>query len=72
MKIINVIGLVFLSAGVLIISGWSLYKMMLAIDVSPVIKWGIVSIVIGIIIILISLINERSKESKNKIKRKIF
>jgi|AntAceMinimDraft_8_1070364.scaffolds.fasta_scaffold212979_2 tetrahydromethanopterin S-methyltransferase subunit E len=66
MKIINVIGLVFLSAGVLIISGWSLYKMMLAIDVSPVIKWGIVSIVIGIIIILISLINERSKESKNK------
>ena len=66
MKIINVIGLVFLSAGVLIISGWSLYKMMLAIDVSPVIKWGIVSIVIGIIIILISLINERTKESKNK------
>lgn len=66
MKIINVIGLIFFSAGTLVILGWSLYKMMLAIDVSPVIKWGIVSIVIGIIIILISLIKERSKENKEK------
>lgn len=66
MKTVNVIGLIFFFGGLLAIFAWILYDLILSVDISPVIKWSIVSIFIGIIIILISLIKERSKDLKDK------
>lgn len=66
MKTINFIGLIFFFGGFLVIFVWILYDLILSVDISPVIKWSIVSIFTGVIIILISLIKERSKDLKSK------
>jgi tetrahydromethanopterin S-methyltransferase subunit E len=66
MKIFNIVGLTFFLGGLLSIFVWLLYDLVLSVDIPPAIKWGLISIIIGVIVILISLIKERSKENKEK------
>ena len=68
MKPLNIIGLIFFAAGGLVLIGFALYEFIESIlqdaGVPTIITLGIVSIVLGVIIILISLIIERIKDNK--------
>ncbi len=70
MKPLNVIGLIILSAGALILAGFGLYKLVGVFlkdsTIPAIIKWGIVGVVLGVVIILISLIVERIKDSNGE------
>ncbi len=65
MKVFNILGLTILSAGVLGLFGFVLYKFFQDIEVHSIVKWGIVAIILGAVIILISFISERVKEKKH-------
>jgi len=62
MKPLNVLGLTIFFIGLLVITGFGLYKFFEDSTISIVIRLGIVAIILGVIIILISLIKERLKE----------
>ncbi len=62
MKPLNVLGLTIFSIGLLVITGFGLYKFFEDSTISIVIRLGIVATILGVIIILISLIKERLKE----------
>ncbi len=62
MKPLNVLGLTLFFAGSVILAGFGLYKFFEDSTVPAVVRWGIVAVILGVIIILISLIKERSKE----------
>jgi len=70
MKPLNVIGLAIFSAGALILAGFGLYKLVGVFlkdsTIPAIIKWGIVGVVLGVVIILISLIVERIKDSNEE------
>jgi len=70
MKPFNVIGLIILSASALVLVGFGLYKLAGAFlkdsTIPAIIRWGIAGIVLGVVIILISLIFERIKDSKRE------
>ena len=59
----NLAGLVVFAIGALAIAGYGFYQFigefLLAAEIPFVIKWGLVAIILGVIIILISLIFER-------------
>lgn len=61
-KPLNILGLIIFSAGVLALVGFGLYEFFEDSTVPIVVRWGIIAIILGVIIILISLIRERSKE----------
>jgi len=62
MKPLNIFGLIVFSAGVLILIGFGLYKFFEDSTVPIIVRWGIIAVILGIVIILISLIVERIKE----------
>ena len=62
MKGLNILGLIIFFAGLLAIFGYGLYKFFEDTSVPIVIRFGIIAIILGIIIILISLIKERLNE----------
>ena len=64
MKPLNILGLVIFSTGVLILAGFGLYEFFKDIEVPQIVKWGIIIVIFGVIILLISLISERLKEKK--------
>ena len=64
MKPLNILGLIIFSAGILTLTGFGLYKFFEDTEIPYVIKWGIITIILGVIIILISLGKERLKEKK--------
>ncbi len=64
MKPLNILGLTVFFAGVLAIVGFGLYKFFEDSTVPTVVRWGIIAVILGAIIILISLIKERLKEKK--------
>ena len=65
MKPLNILGLIILFAGLLAIVGFGLYKFFEDSTISIVVRFGIIAIILGIIIILISLIKERLKEKNS-------
>ena len=64
MKTLNILGLVIFSAGVLILAGFGLYEFFKDIEIPQIVKWGIIIVILGLIILLISLVSERLKEKK--------
>jgi len=62
MKPLNILGLTIFSAGVLVLIGFGLYKFFEDSTVPVIVRWGIIAVISGIVIILISLIRERIKE----------
>jgi len=62
MKLLNILGLTIFFAGLLTLVGFGLYRFFEDSSISAPVKWGIIAIISGIIIILISLIRERIKE----------
>lgn len=64
MKTLNILGLVILSAGALTLIGFGLYKFFEDPTIPALVRWGIMAIILGIIIILISLIRERLREKE--------
>jgi len=58
MKPLNVLGLTIFSIGLLVITGFGLYKFFEDSTISIVVRLGIVATILGVIIILISLIKE--------------
>ena len=64
MKPLNILGLIIFSVGVLLLVGFSLYKFFEDTEIPQIVRWGIIAIILGIIILLISLVKERLKEPK--------
>ena len=64
MKPLNILGLTILFAGVAALVGYGLYEFFRDSSIPVVVRLGIIAIILGIIIILASLIKERSKEEK--------
>jgi len=62
MKPLNVLGLTIFSVGVFGLIGFGLYRFFVNSTAPIIVRWGIVAIILGIIVILFSLINERIKE----------
>ena len=62
MKPLNILGLIIFFAGLLALVGFSLYKFFEDSTIPVVVRWGIIAIILGVIIILVSLIKERLKE----------
>jgi len=62
MKLLNILGLTVFFAGLFTIVGFGLYKFFNDLTIPVVVRWGIITIILGIIILLISLIKERLKE----------
>ncbi|MBZ9577591.1 hypothetical protein KJA13_00950 [Patescibacteria group bacterium] len=64
MKPLNVLGLIVFFIGIFILIGFGLYKFFENTEIPFIVRWGIIAIILGVIIILISLIRERIKEKK--------
>ena len=62
MKPLNILGLTIFFAGLLAIAGFGLYKFFEDSTIPIVVRLGIVAVILGVIIILISLIKEKLKE----------
>ena len=62
MKPLNILGLTIFFAGVLVLIGFSLYKFFEDSTIPAIVRYGIIAVILGVIIILISLIRERIKE----------
>jgi len=62
MKSLNILGLTFFFAGSSVMVGFGLYKFFEDSTIPVLVRLGIIAIILGIIIILISLIKERLKE----------
>jgi len=62
MKSLNILGLTIFFAGLFAIAGFGLYKFFEDSTIPIVVRLGIIAIILGVIIILISLIKERLKE----------
>jgi len=65
MKLLNILGLIILFVGILAIVGFGLYKFFEDSSVPIAIRSGIIAIILGVIIILVSLIRERLKEKNS-------
>jgi len=62
MKPLNILGLIFFSIGAFVLIGFGLYKFFIDSTIPTLVRWGIIAIILGVIILLISLIRERLKE----------
>lgn len=62
MKPLNILGLTIFFVGSLTLIGFGLYQFFKDLTIPVVVRLGIIAIILGIIIILISLIKERLKE----------
>ena len=62
MKPLNILGLTIFFGGLLTIVGYGLFKFFEDTTIPVVVRLGIIAIILGIIIILISLIRERINE----------
>ena len=63
MRFVRVLGLILLISGILLFVGFGLYKFFEAKDTPLIIRIGSTGVILGIVLILISLIKERIKES---------
>jgi len=64
MKFLNILGLALFSLGIIVLVGFGLYKFFQDTTVPAIIRYGIIAVILGVTIILISLIKERLKEKK--------
>ncbi|NQU83118.1 MAG: hypothetical protein HQ536_00240 [Parcubacteria group bacterium] len=62
MKLLNIIGLTIFSIGAFVLIGFGCYSFFQETEIPLVVKIGITTITLGIIVILISLIRERINE----------
>jgi len=65
MKPLNILGLIIFSAGALALIGFGLYEFFEDTTVPLIIRWGIICLILGTIIMLISLIIERLKDKRD-------
>jgi len=65
MKPLNIFGLTVFFIGLFAVVGFGLYKFFEDSSIPAVVRLGIVGIILGIIIILISLVRERLKEKNS-------
>jgi len=65
MKFLNILGLTLFSLGIMVLVGFGLYKFFQDTTISIIVRYGIIAVILGVIIILISLIRERLKEKKS-------
>jgi len=64
MKFLNILGLTIFFGGLFVLIGFGLFKFFEDSTVPIIVRWGIVAIILGVIIILISLVRERLKEKE--------
>ncbi len=62
MKFLNILGLTLFSLGVVALISFSLYEFFRDTTVPAIIRYGILAIISGAIIILASLVKEKLKE----------
>jgi len=70
MKIYNFLGLSIVSIGGIILFSYGLYTLINELfsdsSIPDIVSWGIVLVILGFFILLISLITERIKDSKKE------
>ena len=70
MKSLNILGLIIFSVGALVLTVFGLYKFLEAVlkdsTIPVIVRWGIISLILGAFIILTSLIIERIKDKKRE------
>jgi len=68
MKFLNILGLILFSLGITALVGFGLYKFFqdttVPAIITAIIRYGIIAMILGTIIILTSLVKERLKEKK--------
>ncbi len=64
MKPLNILGLAIFSLGSAILAGFGLYEFFKDTEIHQIVRWGIIVVILGLIILLISLISERLKEKE--------
>ena len=64
MKPLNILGVILIFVGVSILIGFGLYKLFESTEIPIAIRCGIITVISGIIIVLISLIRERIKDKE--------
>ncbi len=62
MKFLNILGLTLFSLGTITLISFGLYKFFEDTTIPTIIRYGIIAIILGTIIIISSLIKERLKE----------
>jgi hypothetical protein len=62
MKFLNILGLTLFFLGTIILISFGLYEFFRDTTIPAIIRYGIIAIILGIIIIISSLIKERLKE----------
>lgn len=68
MKPLTILGLIIFSAGGLFLIGFALYKFFEDTTVPLVIRWGIIALILGTMIMLTSLVIERIKDKGKETK----
>ena len=64
MKFLNILGLTLFSLGIIVLLGFGLYKFFQDPTIPIIIRYGVIAVIFGTMIILTSLIKERLKEKK--------
>jgi len=64
MKFLNILGLTLFFLGFVALNGFGLYRFFQDPTIPVIVRYGIIAIILGVIIILASLIKERLKEKK--------
>jgi hypothetical protein len=62
MKFLNILGLTLFFLGTIILISFGLYEFFRDTTIPTIIRYGIIAVILGIIIIISSLIKERLKE----------
>jgi len=65
MKILKILGLSIFCLCFLVLTGSGIHEFLKDSTIPLVVKWGIVGLILGMIIVIISLVIERIKDSKN-------
>jgi TM2 domain-containing membrane protein YozV len=65
MKTLKILGLSIFCLCLLVLTGFGIHEFLKDSTVPLVIKWGMIGLILGMIIVIISLIIERIKDNKN-------
>ncbi len=65
MKILKILGLSIFCLCFLVLIGFGMYKFIEDSTVPFLIKWGIIGLILGMVMMIVSLIIEKVKDNKN-------
>jgi len=64
---LKLIGLGLLIAGGLLLGGYGIYQLLDAPDLPPAVLWGLLALMAGFVLLVLSLVQERIKDRKEEV-----